>query len=318
MQTPSSKVGIALISVVLIVAGTIFYTKLPKKLEVKDLKNVDLVISRNTSSINKSGDGDNDGLLDWQEELYGTDPKNPDTDGDGTTDGNEIAAGRDPKVAGPHDKLMKPSDYFQSEADYKHVATGTVSDEMSIDLFTQYLGLKQKGSVTPQQTQDLTHSISEKVVKESGLKNHFSAFDLHTVMSNNVSLKAYGDDFAQISIKYLTEMDSYQNLADAKYFVAMSQTYKNFSTEMTQLNVPTTTLDMQLSIVNQLYNAGEVLDALADSDKDPTSALIVTGQYKKIEEAQAGIYTSLAQYFKNNGILFDNESTIKFWNYFEK
>jgi hypothetical protein len=34
-------------------------------------------------------DTDLDGLKDWEEALWGTDPKNPDTDGDGTADGRE-------------------------------------------------------------------------------------------------------------------------------------------------------------------------------------------------------------------------------------
>ena len=35
-------------------------------------------------------DRDNDGLLDPQEILIGTDPANPDSDGDGLTDGQEV------------------------------------------------------------------------------------------------------------------------------------------------------------------------------------------------------------------------------------
>ena len=50
-------------------------------------------------------DTDNDGLLDWEEELLGTDPLNPDTDADGYLDGEEIASGHNPLVKGPGDKL---------------------------------------------------------------------------------------------------------------------------------------------------------------------------------------------------------------------
>jgi len=45
-------------------------------------------------------DSDNDQLKDWEEALYGTDPKNPDTDSDGTPDGEEIKAGRNPLEKG--------------------------------------------------------------------------------------------------------------------------------------------------------------------------------------------------------------------------
>ena len=51
-------------------------------------------------------DSDNDGLPDWQEELYRTDPNNPDTDGDGYLDGQEVDLGRNPRVKTPGDELI--------------------------------------------------------------------------------------------------------------------------------------------------------------------------------------------------------------------
>lgn len=53
-------------------------------------------------------DTDGDGLLDWEEALWGTDPKNKDTDRDGTSDGTEVSMHRDPKKAGPRDSLETP------------------------------------------------------------------------------------------------------------------------------------------------------------------------------------------------------------------
>lgn len=50
-------------------------------------------------------DHDYDGLADWEEELYGTDPNNPDTDGDGYLDGEEVASGYNPAKKAPNDKL---------------------------------------------------------------------------------------------------------------------------------------------------------------------------------------------------------------------
>jgi hypothetical protein len=54
-----------------------------------------------------SVDSDNDGLKDWEEPLYKTDPQNPDTDGDNTNDGDEIKQNRDPLKKGPNDKVAE-------------------------------------------------------------------------------------------------------------------------------------------------------------------------------------------------------------------
>lgn len=50
-------------------------------------------------------DPDGDGLKNWEEETYGTDPRNPDTDGDGYLDGEEVASGYNPTIPAPNDAL---------------------------------------------------------------------------------------------------------------------------------------------------------------------------------------------------------------------
>ena len=56
-------------------------------------------------------DTDADGLPDYIEDLYGTDPNNPDTDGDGYKDGEEVENGYDPLIPGnakiDYDKLLE-------------------------------------------------------------------------------------------------------------------------------------------------------------------------------------------------------------------
>jgi len=51
-------------------------------------------------------DTDNDGLQDWEENLYQTDYLNPDTDGDGYLDGEEINSGHNPLVKAPGDNQI--------------------------------------------------------------------------------------------------------------------------------------------------------------------------------------------------------------------
>jgi len=50
-------------------------------------------------------DTDQDGLINSEEQVWGTDPNNPDTDGDGYLDGEEVIANHDPKKPAPDDLL---------------------------------------------------------------------------------------------------------------------------------------------------------------------------------------------------------------------
>ncbi|MBU2564330.1 thrombospondin type 3 repeat-containing protein [Patescibacteria group bacterium] len=59
-----------------------------------------------TTIKSESIDTDNDGLKDWEEELYKTDPLNPDTDADGYLDGEEINSGHNPLIKSPGDKQV--------------------------------------------------------------------------------------------------------------------------------------------------------------------------------------------------------------------
>jgi hypothetical protein len=54
-------------------------------------------ISTTTSMTDR--DSDVDGLPDWEEHLYGSDPLKFDSDGDGTPDGQEVKEGRNPAKA---------------------------------------------------------------------------------------------------------------------------------------------------------------------------------------------------------------------------
>lgn len=63
------------------------------KISLKNNNNSDL-------SYSFTDDGDNDGLSDAKEIIYGGDPKNPDTDNDSYQDGDEVKNGYDPTITG--------------------------------------------------------------------------------------------------------------------------------------------------------------------------------------------------------------------------
>ena len=63
--------------------------------------------NKKSSDYFNESDIDQDGLFDYEEPLYGTDPLNPDTDGDGFLDGEEISSNRNPLIKGPNDELKK-------------------------------------------------------------------------------------------------------------------------------------------------------------------------------------------------------------------
>ncbi|MBD3282514.1 MAG: hypothetical protein GF387_02820 [Candidatus Portnoybacteria bacterium] len=73
--------------------------------EKEAFSKINLWGAKETEIESRNKDTDQDGLKDWEENLYDTDPTNPDTDGDGYLDGEEIDSGHNPTVKGPGDQL---------------------------------------------------------------------------------------------------------------------------------------------------------------------------------------------------------------------
>ena len=85
--------------------------------EPEEVENLMKVLERTLGEFMRAGvteeeiDTDADGLPDYMENIYGSDPNNPDTDGDGYKDGEEVESGYDPLISGnaklDYDKLFK-------------------------------------------------------------------------------------------------------------------------------------------------------------------------------------------------------------------
>lgn len=318
-QGPSPKVGIALILVVLVVVAVIFGSKINfDKTPIKDLQNVQLVLERKTSDELKSSDDDQDNLPLWLEEFYRSDPNNADTDGDGTSDGDEVAVKRDPTVAGPDDPLLTFRDNLETSIDVSDFKPGTLTESVSVDLFQKYLSLKQQGLLSPEDEQKMVEQISQNAVQESALKNKYTKADLQIVSSTEESISAYGERYAQIAISIFLELDSYKNMRDdLAYLKKNGEVYQQYANQILIMSVPDVFEDVHVELLNQIINTSSFFEKISEAEDDPVTALIVTVQYQNTQVSERGLYTTLSNYFKNNGIIFDTDSTSNFWKQFE-
>lgn len=318
MELPSNKVGIALVIVVLVVVGTIVGSRIKvEKNPFVDLENVEVVVARTTQDNFKAGDGDSDGLSDWLEEFYRTDPKNPDTDGDGTKDGEEISLDRDPTIPGPKDPLITREDLIKKEADFSSFATGTVTDKMSIKLFSDYITLKKQGVLSAEDESKLVDNISQEVLKQASLKDIYLPTSIYTVNSTSDTVEVYGDRLAQVSLSNLYRMDNIVKFNESTYLGQIGKEYKAYAEELKGISVPTIMAEAHLQLMNYLYKTGVFYESLSKADEDPLTSVVIMNQYKELPVDDVALYTAIAQSFKNNGIIFDTESTINFWQKFQ-
>ncbi len=131
-------------------------------------------------STDSNLDSDNDGLKDWEEILWRTNPFITDSDGDGTNDGDEVALGRDPSIRGPADSTQTES---------RENSTNKIAE----DLISSYLETDGKSFV------DTDKFISD-ILKNTYIATQttiYTSADIQ-ISSNSISdIRTYGNNTAR-------------------------------------------------------------------------------------------------------------------------
>lgn len=154
-------------------------------------------VSTNTTNKLLAKDTDEDGLKDWEEQLWKTDPLNPDSDGDGTPDGEEIKSGRNPTIAGPNDKL--DLDTIENKINTETESDLSETDKFSRDLFLKIIAAKKADA--PPSEKDLENFLNASIEQEMKLQT-IKNFDEGDFQVESVEtpekIKAYGEKIATI------------------------------------------------------------------------------------------------------------------------
>lgn len=98
-------------------------------------------------------DTDGDGLKDWEEVLWKSDPLKKDTDGDGTIDGDEVKLERDPSRSAPYDSNSRIAiadtieELRRKATNTKSFEELTATDQFSREFFARVLEARKQGEV---------------------------------------------------------------------------------------------------------------------------------------------------------------------------
>lgn len=154
------KVFIVLLLVIIIFSGFLYFLggQEPVAYQAPENNSQSLIVKKD------SVDRDADGLADWEEEFWGSDPLNKDTDGDGAEDGAEVTVGRSPIVAGPNDKIVDPTERLLAltRVAIKHKQEPLLPAINNLPTVSAYKVSDIKISVSPANT-EAVESYSQKV-----------------------------------------------------------------------------------------------------------------------------------------------------------
>ncbi len=242
-------------------------------------------------------DSDSDGLPDWQETLYGTDPANPESVQAGIKDGEAVAQG-----------LVKPK--FESEAQKPTSASSipgtlpsddSVTAQFSQEFFKSYIDAGGQTMTASEQQALLTKLMSSFVTRaEKVVVSPYTALSIHP--DKNVTLLGYAQSVEAIIIANdspkgsespLDLMDAYINAGDSSAgtkLSALAKQYERVSAALLALRVPPQLSASHLLLLQSFDSLARSTRLIANYQKDPIAVLGAVSMY---QPASTGVVTAL-------------------------
>ena len=260
-------------------------------------------------------DSDRDGLRDWEESLWGTDPNNPDTDGDGTEDGIEVNKGRNPLVPGPSDLIVSGStaDFLLAQRSSSGPQPGNVSDVLSQGLFTTYVGAKE-GNLSNTEQADKINSIATDALGSVKFQDFYTEKSFTTSPATDLgAIKKYGNELALAQVNLLDALSKAAPEGSTQY-TYLSVIYSGHTKVLSGFSkIPETLLETHIAITNNFANLASALYSIEEYETDPAKALFSLQQYDEIRKNVEGLISPLPAFFRNNGIVFNDNEYGKIW-----
>ncbi len=279
-------------------------------------------------------DSDNDGLKDWEEELWGTNSNNPDTDGDGTTDSQEVKQGRNPLLAaknGKGDKISDSPSAVKIESQNNQNEPLSLTEALSRQFFSDYLYLREKGGgqISPESQNELIASFWESINSFGQPSKDFYIKSDIKIDSQETkdSIKDYGNNLAVIIKKYfdpipesemalLQQSLNSENEADLKNLEQIAAAYRNSAKDMVSLAAPASFSESHLKLINYFDNIAKEIDALRDFFQDPAQAVLSLKQYQNDSSEAYKILREINNYFLSKGVVFEISEPAEFFKFY--
>lgn len=297
---PSKKV-LFLGIICLIVLGTIFYLSKKEGASTYSLESG----QENADLFEK--DSDRDGIPDWEETLWGTDPLNPSTKGDGTDDKQFIE-----ELKNQDSGLLPVLDSSIS------IGATNRTDYLSQQLLKEYLNIKQTTGADQKSFEDLANRTLNKIYSTPGAKNIYESKDIKTTGSraDPNSVMAYTNSIIGALIPYQKSPISFNtidlnDISDPRFSQLskeMSEYFLDIAKSIVVLPAPTDLLNFHLNLSNNFAKISGEFETLSKADDDTVSALSSVKKIKELQLTQNYLFAFLEYYLSTNGIILSESS----------
>ncbi|MFA5792010.1 MAG: hypothetical protein WC884_03165 [Candidatus Paceibacterota bacterium] len=272
-------------------------------------KEAGLIYDNTTVANLVNKDTDLDGVLDWEEGLWGTDPMKAETT-EGIPDSLAIERLKVQQIAenGGQNSSLSGNGNEGTE-------NLTETDKFSREFFSTVATLNQNGTMDQETMDKLGVSLAEKI-QNSVPRKVFTILDIKIIKDDSVkAVKNYNDSFDSIFKKYpakesavnvLQKFAPDEDTVDSSVLSELDPIIKqtqNIINELTKINVPESLALSHLDFINGMERLAENLSDIQFYDTDVIVALSAIGQYEKnvtlLESATENLGNMIQQKLNN-------------------
>lgn len=254
-----------------------------------------LLNSEQSNKEQSDSDSDNDGLKDWEEKLYGTDPKNSDTDKDGYFDGEEVASGYDPAKKSPDDAMAggnpknpRPLPKNLTAALTKKIGQAIIQGQ-----------IKPRGNDTSLDAEALAEQAKLDETLKEAASRQLPEFSLAPISDSEINisdkigraeassyLETMGNALPKLPAKEESEMEFFVNALennDLDRLREFRQIYQKSYQGLKEISVPADLAALHKRFMAIFLATSNIYQALENIDQDPLKAAIALNQYSEID-----------------------------------
>jgi len=267
----------------------------------------------------KNKDSDNDGLMDWQETTWQTNPCQPDTDRDGYLDGEEVASGYNPTIAAPNDELSDrdPTVPRSIPHNLTIALAGSLREKITNDGIESISNALDPSSIST--SNRIVNTAIQQVISRS-----MEEFSLPHIPDEEIIISA---DNSQAAIQFyagkiieaieqwevqssIDKGNSFESESELFYYAIQNKDfteidkyirfYQGATEEFKQIPVPSNLKNIHKEQIGIFWVTTNIFRAIKQIDQDPLKTNLALEQYKTTVDLFNQMFLRLTDYLERH------------------
>ncbi|OGG82566.1 hypothetical protein A3I46_01435 [Candidatus Kaiserbacteria bacterium RIFCSPLOWO2_02_FULL_54_13] len=263
-------------------------------------------------------DTDGDGLPDWEEALYGTDPRVTDTLKLGMQDGEAVARGLIVPKAIADIPLVTPSPVsLDSDGLPPPPAEGTLTAAFAKNFFTLFMAAKEAnggGDLSEAQMSEVANQALNSLASTVTVAPDYkSAKDINVSGSGADALTSFAVQAEAVLLKntinattselnYLKSAVMNNDTTAIPHLASIAKGYRDSAVGLSMLAVPQELAADHLLLINAMMRVSEVTNDFARVTEDPLATMLALQLYPQAVSNLGTAFIHIGQIYKTAGI----------------